>query len=59
MKFKLRANDGTEIYSREVMGDKVDRIVGFENGTPADLAGKEVVMEIEMSDASIYSFKFN
>jgi len=41
------------------MGDKVDRIVGFENGTPADLSGKEVVMEIEMSDASIYSFKFN
>ena len=59
MKFKLRDTDGNEIYSKEVMGDKVDRIVGFENGTPADLCGKEVVMEIEMSDASIYSFKFN
>ena len=59
MKFKLRANDGTELWSKEVMGNKVDRIVGFENGTPADLSGKEVVMEIEMSDASIYSFKFN
>lgn len=59
IKFTLRAEDGSEIHTSEVFGDKIDRIVGFENGSVADFAGKTVVLEAEMSDASLYSFKFN
>jgi len=59
IKFTLRAEDGTAIHTSEVFGDKIDRIVGFEDGSVADFAGKTVVLEAEMSDASLYSFKFN
>lgn len=59
IKFTLRAEDGSEIHTSEVFGDKIDRIVGFEDGSVADFAGKTVVLEAEMSDASLYSFKFN
>ncbi|MBQ3101212.1 MAG: hypothetical protein IJC50_09500 [Clostridia bacterium] len=59
IKFTLRAEDGTEIHTSEVFGDKIDRIVGFDDGSVADFAGKTVVLEAEMSDASLYSFKFN
>ena len=58
LKIKL-ISDGKTLETREIIGDKIDRIVGFENGTPADLSGKEVTMEIELCDAAIYSFKFN
>ena len=56
---KLTAEDGSSIESDEIFGDKTDRLVGFKSGSPADLAGKPVVMEITMSDADIYSFKFD
>lgn len=59
MKFTLEAEDGTAIHSGEVFGDKIDRIVGFEDGNVADFAGKTVTLKIEMSDASIYAIKFN
>ncbi len=58
IKFTLRCEDGREIHSSQVFGDKIDRTVGFEDGSPADFAGKPVVMICEMSDASIYSFRF-
>ena len=32
--------------------------VVFEDGDPAALSGKPVTMEILMSDADVYSFKF-
>ncbi|MBQ7719113.1 MAG: hypothetical protein IJT56_00895 [Clostridia bacterium] len=58
MYFTLRASDGASVSSGEIFGDKTDRIVDFENGSPADLRGREAVMEIRMSDADIYSFRF-
>ena len=59
IKFTLRCEDGREIHSSQVFGDKIDRIVGFDDGSPADFAGKPVTMICEMSDADFYSFKFN
>ena len=58
IKFTLVCEDGREIHSSQVFGDKIDRTVGFDDGSPADLAGKPVTMICEMSDASLYSFRF-
>lgn len=49
------AMDGYD--SGKLFGDSVDRTVDFEKKL-ADLAGKEVRLEISMSDAELYSFKF-
>ena len=54
----IRGEDGEELHSTELFGDKVDRVVGFTDGSPADFAGKPVTIEFRMSDADIYSFKF-
>ena len=45
-----------ELY--KIFGDSTNRHVVFENGSPADLEGQPVVMEIKMRDADMYSFKF-
>ncbi len=58
MQIKLMADDGTWLETNEIFGDDVDRHVRFKNGSPKDLKGKPVVMEIKMRDAEIYSFKF-
>ena len=50
---------GTTLNSIEMFGDSLDRTVVFEKGNLAALAGKPVTMEINMSDADIYSFQFN
>ena len=55
---KIKDEDGNEINSYEIFGDKIDRKVGFMDGSPSQLKSKPVVMEIKMSDADIYSFKF-
>ena len=55
---KIKGDDGNEINSYELFGYKIDRQVGFKDGTPAQFKGKPVVMEIKMSDADIYSFIF-
>jgi len=59
IKLTLLAEDGTAIHSCELRGDDVAHTVGFADGSVADFAGKNVVLEAEMSDASFYSFKFN
>lgn len=58
LKFKLIGEDLT-LGSVEIFGDSLDRKVVFENGNISSLAGKPVKMEITMSDADIYSFRFN
>jgi len=55
---KIKDEEGNEINSYELFGDKIDRKVGFKDGTPSQFKGKPVVMEITMSDADIYSFIF-
>ena len=52
--------DGTEksVRSVELFGDKVDRVVDFEGGGVADLAGRTVTVEFDMFDADLYSFRF-
>lgn len=54
----LICEDGRRIHSDEVFGDRTDRAVGFTDGSPKDFEGKPVIMEIKMSDADIYSFRF-
>jgi len=54
----IKDEDGNEINSYKLFGDKIDRQVGFKDGTPSQFKGKPVVMEIKMSDADIYSFIF-
>jgi len=49
---------GRTIHSCELFGDSLDRRVPFEKGDVASFAGIPVTMEITMSDADIYSFKF-
>ena len=55
---KLICEDGRSIETDEIFGNRTDRKIGFINGSPADFAGKPVTMEITMSDADIYSFRF-
>lgn len=55
---KIKDEEGNEINSYELFGDKIDRKVGFKDGKPAQFKNKPVVMEIKMSDADIYSFIF-
>jgi hypothetical protein len=52
-------SEAKTIHSIELFGNALDRRVFFEDGDLAALAGQPVAMEITMSDADIYSFKFN
>ena len=47
----------TVLKSCELFGDTLSRIVSFD-GRLAALSGQEVIMEIEMSDADLFSFQF-
>ena len=58
VRIRLVGGDQT-LESVELFGDTLDRIVPFQNGEAAALSGKPVVMEITLSDADLYSFKFN
>ena len=60
VRIRLLSEDGTPIDgfdSGKLFGDSVDRPVDFA-GSLAALAGKLVRLEISMSDADLYSFKF-
>ena len=50
--------DSATLESSELFGDSVDRRVVFTGGEVAALAGTPVRMEIAMSDADLYSFRF-
>ena len=55
----IRDEAGRSIRSVELFGDKVDRVVDFaDGGKVADFAGKPVTVTFEMSDADLYSFRF-
>ena len=55
----IRDASGQSIKSGELFGDKVDRVVDFaDGGKVADFAGRPVIVEFDMSDADIYSFRF-
>ena len=47
-----------EYTSYKMIGDRVDREVVF-NGDVSQLKGQEVVLEFYLSDADLYSFKFD
>lgn len=57
VRIKLIGED-RELNSAELFGDSLDKTVTFEDGDPASLSGQPVTMEITMSDAHLYSFKF-
>lgn len=54
----IRGEDGRELHSTELFGDKVDRLVGFVDGTPDDFIGRPVLLDFRMSDADVYSYCF-
>ena len=55
----VKDETGRSISSVEMFGDKVDRPVDFASGGKvADFAGRPVVVEFDMSDADLYSFRF-
>ena len=58
MYIKIKDEGGNEINSFELFGDKIDRKVGFKDGSPSQFRGKPAIMEIKMSDADFYSFIF-
>ena len=56
----LRDESGRSLKSIELFGDKVDRVVDFaEGGKVADFADKPVVIEFDLFDADLYSFRFS
>ena len=56
--FTIKSTDGEVIESCEMFGDSADKKIGFDDGAVAKLSGKEVVLEMRMLDADIYSFRF-
>ena len=61
MQIHLLDADGKSIEgydSGKLFGDSVDREVDFEKPLKA-LVGKEIRMEITMSDADLYSFRYH
>jgi hypothetical protein len=54
----IRDEAGHSLKSVELFGDKVDRAVDFDGGKVSEFAGRPVVIEFEMSDADLYSFRF-
>ena len=55
----IQDGNGRSIKSIALFGDKVDRPVDFaDGGKVSDFAGKPVVIAFELSDADIYSFRF-
>jgi len=52
-------SQGRTLRSVETFGDSLDRVVAFEEGAVAELSGQPVTMEIVMSDADVFSFKFD
>jgi hypothetical protein len=58
VRIKLIA-EGETLESCELFGDSLDRRAVFEGGHVADLVGRPVRMEIGMSDADVFSFKFD
>lgn len=57
VRLRLRAEDRA-LTSCELFGDSLDRRVAFAEGDASTLAGRPVVMEMDLSDADIYSFRF-
>ena len=60
VRIRLLDRDGAVLEgydSGKLFGDSVDRRVDF-IGSLSDLIGKEVRMEISMSDADLYAFQF-
>ena len=58
MYFTVKSKDGETIESCEMFGDSTDKKIGFCDGDIEKLSGREVVLEIRMMDADIYSFRF-
>ena len=50
---------GRSLRSVVMFGDSIDRAVRFQDGDVSALAGTPVTMEITVSDADVYSFKFD
>lgn len=57
-KVRLRGA-GRELESVELFGDSLDRRVEFPDGDVGALAGAPVVMEIELKDGDVFSFRFS
>ena len=57
LRFTLRRGEET-VESLDTFGNSVDRRVVFPAGAVAAFSGKEVVMEIRMRDADLYSLRF-
>ena len=55
---KITDEDGNTAKSIEIFGNNVDRRVAFDQPL-SSFAGKSVVIEFEMRDAELYSFKSN
>ncbi len=58
IRFVLRNDDGEKLESYEIFGDSTSRIIDFD-GDISKFSGKPIYMDIIMSDADLYSIKFN
>jgi len=55
----IRGASGRTLESIELFGDKVDRVVDFAEGDKlSEFEGVPVVVEFDLYDADIYSFRF-
>lgn len=58
VKVTMVADDGRQLHSHTLFGDKTDRIVRWKDGEAKDFAGVPVRLKFDMQDADVYSFKF-
>ena len=54
---KIKDNAGNIAQSIEIFGNNINRTVAFDKPL-SEFAGKEVIIEFDMVDAELYSFKF-
>ena len=58
VRVRLRDLHANELVSPELFGDSVGREVPFLNGAAGEMSGIPVRMEITLSDADVYAFRF-
>ena len=56
--FTLITADGTRIESTEIFGNSTERRIHFPEFDISELSGKELVLEVKLRDADLYSFRF-
>lgn len=58
MYFSLISSNGERTDSCEMFGNSIDKKIGFDERSVEHLSGQEVVLEVRLQDADLYSIRF-